>query len=231
METPAIALALDDDSSKVHGGATDDYRLPNLKTIVTSMEPEDSAFIQNVVKYVATLDRNNEKNMKFQSNTRLPRRFLFSITNIPTISLNELYKIECMNSNIRMIQVDVLSGSIRVDVWKRKCSERGKRKRADSPPPVEAYALADWNLEGLRTEDRKACKSILDSIMEMPEVLCQFKTDIEEDPPHHYILKLYLKDTVRYSKFKSLKLDFRAFIDSIEFNFHEKSVLIVIKRI
>jgi hypothetical protein len=218
-------------SAEVQRPAGDVYRLPNLKAIVLSMDPEDSSFIQNVAKYVATLDRNNEKNMKILSNTRLPTRFLFSIQNIPAISLNELYKIECMNSNIRHIFIDVLNSSIKVDVWKKKCATKGKRKRSDSPTFELQSQKVDWNLEGLREEDRKACKSILDGVMDMPEILCQFKIEIEEDPPQHYILKLFLKDTIVYSQFRSLKMDFRAFIESIEFNFHEKTVLIVIKRV
>ena len=211
-----------DNTTEVQRNATGDYRLPNLKTIVTSMDAEDSGFIQRVVAYVATLDKNNEKNMKIQSNTRLPTRFLFTIMNIPVISIDELYKIECMNTGIRHIRIDILNGNIKVDVWKKKCPEKGKRKRTESPPCVE-QGFAKWNLEGLREEDRKACKSILDSVMDMPDIICQFQTDIEEDPPDHYILKLFIKDTIDYGKFKALKLDFRAFIDSIEFNFHEKS--------
>ena len=196
------------------------------------MDPEDSAFIQKVVSYVATLDKNNEKNMKIQSNTRLPSRFLFTISNIPAISIDELYKIECMNTNIRNMRVDISNGLIKIDVWKKKCSEKGKRKRrCDSPPEVLEHGNGKWNLEGLREEDRKACKSILDSVMDMPDIICQFKASIEEDPPHHYILKLFVKDWVDYSKFKSLKLDYRAFVDSIEFNFHEKTVLVIVKRV
>lgn len=195
------------------------------------MEPEDSSFIQNVAKYIATLDRNNEKNMRILSNTRLPRRFLFTIQNIPTITLNELYKIECMNSNIRHIFLDVANGNIKVDVWKKKCASKGKRKRSDSPVFRLDSKPVEWNLEGLREEDRKACKSILDGVMDMPEIICQFKIEIEEDPPKNYILKLFVKDTITYAQFRSLKLDFRAFIDSIEFNFHEKTVLIIIKRV
>lgn len=194
------------------------------------MDTEDSQFIQRCVSYIATLDKNNEKNMKIQSNTRLPTRFLFSIMNIPAISIDELYKIECMNTNIRSMTIDILNSIVRVDVWKKKCPEKGKRKRSESPAYTNV-GKGSWNLEGLREEDRKACKSILDNVMEMPDIICQFKTDIEEDPPDHYILKLFIKDTVDYFKFKSLKLDFRAFIDSIEFNFHEKSVLIIVKRV
>lgn len=217
--------------SEVQRTSENDYRLPNLKAIVTSMEPEDSSFIQNVAKYVATLDRNNEKNMKILSNTRLPTRFLFTIQNIPAISLNELYKIECMNNNIKHMYIDVSNGQIKVDVWKKKCATRGKRKRGDSPIFKMDKPSQGWNLDKLREEDRKACKSILDGIIDMPEIICQFKIDIDEDPPSHYILKLFIKDTVLYEKFKALKMDFRAFIDSIEFNFHEKTILIIIKRV
>lgn len=218
-------------SSEVQRSSSNDYRLPNLKAIVTSMDPEDSSFIQNVAKYVATLDRNNEKNMKIHSNTRLPTRFLFTIQNIPTISLNELYKIECMNNNIRHMFIDVSNGNIKVDVWKKKCATRGKRKRGDSPAFNLQTPAQNWNLDKLREEDRKACKSILDGVVDMPEIICQFKIEIEEDPPSHYILKLFIKDTVLYDKFKALKMDFRAFIDTVEFNFHEKTILIVIKRV
>lgn len=230
MAEVAAPSRTDNTVPEVHRGPSNDYKLPNLKAIVTSMDKEDSSFIQNVAKYVATLDRNNEKNMKILSNTRLPSRFLFTVTNIPAISLTELYKIECMNTNIRSVMIDVLNGSIKVDVWKKNCSSKGKRKRVESPPPKE-YSVGEWNLEGLREEDRKACKSILDGVMEMPEIICQFKTKIEEDPPSHYILKLHIKDTVSYNKFKTLKIENRAFIESVEFNFHEKTVLIIIKRV
>ena len=195
------------------------------------MDSEDSAFIQRVIKYVATLDKNNEKNMQVHSNTRLPRRFLFTIKKIPVVSIDELYKIECMNTNLKEMEIDLYNGFVKVDVWRKKCSERGKRKRSSSPRDLSQHRSGSWDLEGLREEDRKACRGILDSITEMPSIMCQFKVDIEEDPPDHYILKLYIKDTVMYSNFKSLKLDYRAFIDSIEFNFHEKSILIIVKRI
>jgi len=234
MAQPAPTTGDIHTNSQVHGNTGDastNYKLPNLKAIVTSMDPEDSNFIQNVAKYVATLDRNNEKNMKILSNTRLPTRFLFTLANIPAISISELYKIECMNNNIRHIHIDVVNGSIKVDVWKKKCAVKGKRKRCDSPLFSVETPCSEWNLDGLREEDRKACKSILDGVMDMDEIICQFQIKIEEDPPMHYILKLFLKDTIDYSKFKSLKMDFRAFIDSIEFNFHEKTVLIIIKRV
>ena len=136
-----------------------------------------------------------------------------------------------MNNNIRNMYIDVSNGQIKVDVWKKKCATRGKRKRNDSPLFKLESSTQSWDLEKLREEDRKACRSILDGVLDMPEIICQFKIDIEEDPPSNYILKLFVKDTVLYEKFKALKMDFRAFIDSIEFNFHEKSILIIIKRV
>lgn len=235
MEEPDLASAGACSSDEVHAAVSNVTRipieLPSVKAIVISMEHEDSAFIEKSVSYLGTLEGARKSEMKVLTNSRLPTRFLFTVAELPKVSLDDLKHIDGMTSFLRSVSIDLDQRTLKFDVWKKKGKTSRKRDRSVSPVAVTDADIDGINLSSLHEEDKRVAVRIINAMKSMPEVLCQFQVLSRMAPPSSYIMQMKIRDTLDYKRVSKFHYAFRAFIENISFNFPEKSMDIKIKRL
>ena len=217
--------------SDVESNAAAPIQLPSVKAIVISMEHEDSAFIEKSVSYLGTLEGARKSDMKVLTNSRLPTRFLFTVAELPRVTLDDLKHIDGMTSFLRSVTIDLDQRTLKFDVWKKKGKTSRKRDRSTSPVFVTDTDIEGINLSSLHEEDKRVAVRIINAVKTMPEVLCQFQVLSRMAPPSSYIMQMKIRDTLDYKRINKFHYAFRAFIENISFNFPEKSMDIKIKRL
>lgn len=231
MEEPDLAGAAADSADAVPTTIPERVVLPSVKAIVISMEHEDSSFIEKSVSYLGSLEGARKSEMTVMTNSRLPTRFLFTVAELPKVSLRDLQHIDGMTSFLRSVSIDLDQQTLRFDVWKKKGKTSRKRDRSPSPVAVMDTEINGIDMSSLHEEDKRVAVRIINAVKTMPSVVCQFHVTSSMAPPSSYILQMKMKDVLEYKRIKNFQHAFRAFVEDINFNFPEKTFDVKIKRL
>ncbi len=206
-------------------------KLPDVKAIVIAMEHEDSSFIEKSVAYLSSLEGARQSDISVLTNSRLPKRYLFTIKNLPLVNLDDLMHVSAMSTFVKHIEIDLNQKLLKFDCWKKKGKTSRKRERSLSPICVIDKNIEGINLDSLHDSDKQIALRIINAIYAMPSVVCQFRCRSLMLPPNSYMLDMKIKDNLNYARLKQLLNTFRAFVESVSINFPQQSLQIKIKRL
>jgi hypothetical protein len=189
-----------------------------------TVEDVDRVFIRKTVEYIQTLPGADKNNIKIQTNTSFPSRYVLMISNLPNMSLLEFKCIKTLAPQLREILLSLKDNWIKIDVWKQGAvARKTKRKLADT-------TNRDWNLKTITAQDQRMLKQVLNGFANLPTFPCQFHADVTNEPPDHYSIDVITNDIVHLEELEHFKSNFRSFVKEITFVFSSNMLKLKIER-
>ncbi len=179
------------------------------------LESSDQTFIDKLIQYITTME-GASNDIKIATNQSFKNKYVVQLTNLPKMKLNDFQNIEMLSPRLKNILVYMVDNKIEIEVWKGDENDKTKKRRRTF------NAIYEWKLENVSNEDRKMVKNILDSFADMETIECQFHADLQSEPPNYYVVRIMPMDKISYMQLKDIRYSYRAFIETIVFDFPKK---------
>lgn len=189
-----------------------------------TVEEVDRVFIRKTVEYLQTLPGANSEQLKVQTNTTFPSRYVLMVSNLPSMKLVDFESIKTLAPRLRQISMSLKDNWMKIDMWKQGAQTRKPKRKFQSDTDRE------WNLDSIGANDQKMLKKILDGFSNLPSFPCQFHVNVKNQPPDYYLIDIVSNDIVLLDDVDGFKHTFRAFVKGIVFNFAANTVQMTIER-
>ncbi len=188
------------------------------------LESSDQTFIDKLIQYITTME-GASNDIKIATNQSFKNKYVVQLTNLPKMKLNDFQNIEMLSPRLKNILVYMVDNKIEIEVWKGDENDKTKKRRRTF------NAIYEWKLENVSNEDRKMVKNILDSFADMETIECQFHADLQSEPPNYYVVRIMPMDKISYMQLKDIRYSYRAFIETIVFDFPKNIIALKIQRV
>jgi len=189
-----------------------------------TVEEVDRIFIRKAVEFIRTLPGANSDDIKVQTNTSFPSRYVLMVSNLPKMKISDFESLRTLAPRLRGIKLSMKDNWLKMDVWKHGANIRkSKRKLAFNEK-------REWNLKTIGKQDHGMLKRILNGFSNLASFPCQFHVDVVNQPPNYYYLDITSNDIIDLADVDHFKHDFRAFVKDVQFNFSIGSLRLFVER-
>lgn len=186
------------------------------------LHSNDSRFVEEVIKVISSLD--GSSTMKLKIHSKFPTRFILTVLEPPSMTLDDMHQIFLMNGRIISVKVNLDRQELKIECYKHNEEHKKKRKRV----AYDEYDVPDgYDLSMVDTKDSKHVKGILKNILGITTM--EF-TSVIRPEASNYILEIQDIEIIDVDYIQEVVQKYRAFITKTVFDYPQKKIKFNIRR-